>query len=317
MKRIMMTFCATALASFAVFAEADKSALAAARAQIDKVIATPAEMTSVMKGLSVEEQKQFLSDVNRAIASMPGSDEERAAKFLNVNHAALKGAKKGNLATLIAEVFATVPPEALTVISERFASDVLNRSADPQVTYTDAQFTEIALGLMAKINERVADTDIASPRSAFAIIMLVRASNGSPADLTEKLIATLPEDAQEMAAKEWIPAALGKDGDDRGYEPLLASADAGRRPDLSFVLVVAGPQFVDAMLFDLLGKNTDPKSFSSTHAPMYDAIINPLKHQIPTMGGDLQSSGIVAPQKGGDMEKKGDEPGPYQWQRLY
>jgi len=303
-------------------------ALADARSRIDKAIESPTVMTAIMKHLSAEDQKQSLADVNKAISDMPASVEEKVAKFLNVNHAALKGAAKGNLATLVAEVYATVPPEALTIINERFAADLFSRSADSAHTYTDAQFTEIALSLMEKVNERCEETDNASPRCAFAILMLVRASGGSPADLTDKLIDTLKhEEAKELARSEWIPAALGTDDRQQDYESILASADAGRRPDYDFVLVIAGPQFADSMLFDLSGRNTNPLANSRTRTPVFDAIQNPLRHQEPILGADLADRPDIQPQKGGDVNVKPDvtptpepepepEPRPYNWQRI-
>ena len=268
---------------------------AEARQKIDGVVDGSESIASLIKQLSAEDQLTFLGDVNKAVSKMPASVEEKTAKHLNLNHAALKAVKgSGNVAALLAEVFATVPPEALTVINERFASDLFNRATDPKVTYTDAQFTDIALKIMETVNKRTAETDNASTRSAFAILMLLRASNGTPADLEDKLIATLPNaDARELAKSEWIPSALGKDGRELGYEPILASADAGRRPDFDFVLVIAGPQLLDSLLQDVGGKNVDGLSFVRTRSPVLDAALNPLEQQIPTLGGDVVGAEIL------------------------
>ena len=289
-----------------------QDALARARAQIDKVIETPDLMKTVMAGLSAEEQKQFVADVNKAISDMPASVEERTAKYLNVNHAAVVAAAKGNKATILAEVFATVPPESLTLLNERFAIDLMNRSADPNITYTDEQYTKICLDLMEKINERTEETDNGSTRSAFAILMLVRASNGTPEDLADKLIDTLKhDDAKELAKNEWIPAALGKDGREQGYEPILASADAGSRPDFAYVLVIAGPQYLESILHDIGGKNMDRYSFIRTRSPVLDAVENSLANQIPTLHDEPFSSdsGVKAP----PSDPVAPHPGPYPW----
>lgn len=269
-------------------AASEKGALpiAEARGQIDAVVnaASGAEMAAVMSRLSAADQRQFLSDVNKAIGELPGSVEEKTAKYLNLNHAAVKVAKKGNAMALLAEVFATVPPESLTVVGERFASDLLNRSADPSVTYSDAQFTNIAVKVMKVVNERLAESDNASVRSAFAIVMLLRASNGSPAGLKDQLVDMIADkEARELARSEWIPAALGKDGREANYEALLASADAGRRPDLDLVLIIAGPQHLDAVLADLLGRNTDSLAGISERTPVLDAVQSTLLSQIPTL----------------------------------
>ena len=316
MKRLLIVGALVLVGAFAAVAQdataTGQDALARARAQIDKVIETPDLMKTVMAGLSAEEQKQFVADVNKAIGDMPASVEERTAKYLNVNHAAVVAAAKGNKATILAEVFATVPPEALTLLNERFATDLMNRSADPNITYTDEQYTKICLDLMEKINERTEETDNGSTRSAFAILMLVRASNGTPEDLADKLIDTLKhDDAKELAKNEWIPAALGKDGREQGYEPILASADAGSRPDFAYVLVIAGPQYLESILHDISGKNLDRYSFIRTRSPVLDAVENPLVNQIPTLHDEPFSSdsGVKAP----PSDPVAPHPGPYPW----
>ena len=295
--------------------------LADARGKIDKAIESPGVMVELMTRLSAEDQRRLLGDVNKAIGDMPASLEERAAKFLNINHAAMKSAKKNNATALLAEVFATVSPEALTVINERFAIDLMNRAANPNITYTDEQYTRLATEAMKVINERVEETDNGSTRGAFAILMFLRASNGTPEDLADKLIDTLKhDDAKELARSEWIPAALGKDGREQGYEPILASADAGRRPDFAQVLVIAGPQYLDAILEDVVGKNTDRYSYIRTRTPVLDAVENPLVHQVPTLHDEPFGAGLAAPADGDPGARPVPEPptpphpGPYPWQ---
>ena len=279
--------------------------LSDARAKVGDAIADPSVMAATTQQLSADDQVKFLADVNEAISKMPGSAETKAAAYLDANRAALKTASKGNLSAVLAEVFATVPPESLTVLNERFAVDLVNRAGDPSIVFTDEQYTKIALDLMNVVNERMEEADSGSTRAAFAILMLVRASNGTPEDLADKLIDTLKhEDARDLAKTEWIPAALGKDGRKLGYEPILASADAGRRPDFAYVLVIAGPQFHISILEDIVGKNTDEYSFIRTRTPVLDAVENPLIHAIPTLGQDVFGS---------DMPPPPQEPRPYYW----
>ena len=303
--------------------------LADARGKIDKAIESPALMKELMQKLSAEDQRQFLADVNKAIGDMPASIEEKTAKYLNINHAALTAAQTGNTTALLAEVFATVPPEALTVINERFAVDLMSRSANPNVTYTDEQYTKLAVETMKKINERTEETDNGSTRSTFAILMFLRASNGTPEfleKLQDELVDTLKhDDAKELAKDEWIPAALGKDGREAGYEPILASADAGRRPDFAYVLIIAGPQYLDSILEDIVGKNTDQMSYIRTRSPVLDAVENPLAHAVPVLDGDLPESDVaIAP--GGDLPLPPSPtpptpptppPPPYDWQSTF
>lgn len=227
--------------------------LAEARGQIGKCVSDPKTMTSVMKQLSAADQKAFLSEVNAAIEKMPSSNEQKSAAFLTVNRAALKGAAKGNLTALVAEVFATVPPEHLTIINERFASDLFSRTADPSKTYTDEQFTQIAKSLVKATNERTASMDNGAARSAFVALMMIRASNGTPSDLQETLVKDLPVAAQNAARNEWLPAALGQQNMAQSYEPILGGADAmGAMPENRVVIRLAGPQMLESMLGDIV-----------------------------------------------------------------
>ena len=242
-----------AAAAFCAFGQ-EKISLADARAQIGDCIKTPAKMTETMKKLSAEDQTAFLAEVNAAIESMPGSTEAQAATYLNVNRAAYKGAEKDNLPALVAETYATVPPEILAVLNERLAVDVFNRAADPSVTYTDEQYVQVASNLMVKVNERMKGVDNGAARSTFARLMLVRASNGSPASLADTLVSTLPSESQEVARNDWIPAAMAE-GESKSYEPLLEGAEAtSQTPSVDVVLAVAGPQMPEAML----GSVADP-----------------------------------------------------------
>ena len=231
--------------------------LANARGKIDEVIEDLDYAKIIVKQLSAENQKQFLADVMKAIHDMPGAVEEKAVKELNMAHAFVVSARKGNTVTLLAEVFATATPEALILINERFASDLMSREANPNVTYTDEQFADMAVEMMKQINERTEETENGGPRSGFAILMFLRAS-GFTGDAFEKfedqLLDTLKHDDTKILAKEeWLPAALGLNGRDLGYEPILADADAGMRPDQEFVLVIPGPRYLDGVLENVIG----------------------------------------------------------------
>lgn len=347
MKKILTVLISAALATSVLAAEQATSSapanskanmsLANARSNIDKVIANPSEMKSVMQQLSAEDQVQFLADVNKAIAEMPASPEEVSAKYINVDKAALEGAAKGNVSALIAETFATVPPEHLSVLSEQFSKDVFDRNNVGGAKYSDADFAKVATNLLKKIATRTAETDNGSPRAALAIVMLAEASHGAPADLVDQLIEQLADDdAKDLARDEWIPQALGKNGDEKSVESILAAADAGRRPDFAFALVVAGPQYPLAILQDIYGKNTDSKSFINARSPLLDAVNNPLQYMTPTLGatvggdvaggagdrplgGDVPQS--VRPGSGNRPQPEPEpepqpQPRPYQWQRM-
>ena len=267
MKKLLMV-ATMALASVLVAQDKTMSS-ADARGKIGDIIDNPASMTSVMKQLSASDQASFLADVNAAIADMPGSPEEKATKYLDVNTAALKGAQKGNLTTLVAEVFATVPPEALTAINESFASGMFNRKADPSKTYTDDQYVDISTNLLAKVQDRNATADNAGVRNTFAVLMLIRGSNGSPADLRATLVSSLRDaETRSLAQNEWISPALGQ-GQEKSYDPMLGASDAGKQPDLNMVLVSPYSSSADALLADLASEGSllGPSSVTALSAP--------------------------------------------------
>jgi len=292
--------------------------IAEARAKIGAIIAEPAQMTEALKTLSPEDQKTFVADVNAAIAKLPGSTEDRTAKYLNVNRAALKGAAKGNMANLLAVTFSTVPPESLTVLSERYAVDLFNRDADPSQKFTDAAFEKTAREVVAKVEQATAGSDDAGVRNTLAILMFVRASNGSPADLSDKLVETLPDaSTRELAKTEWIPAAMAE-GDKKSYDSMLAYADAGKNPNLNIVLNLAGPQILDAMLVDITSSLVDKSGDSTT--PVLDQAFGGFGEDRVTMPVD--SIDALSPmnarpvtddptKKWNPEYQRGDEPKPY------
>lgn len=272
MKKLLMVI-TMAMAS-ALVAQDKAMSSADARGKIGDIISNPSTMTSVMKQLAAADQASFLADVNAAISKMPGSPEEKTSKFVEVNSAALKGAQKGNLTALVAEVFATVPPESLTAINEQFASGMLNRAADPSKTYTDDQYIEISTNLLAKVQERNATADNAGVRNTFAVLMLLRASNGSPADLRDTLVGALKDaETRNLAQNDWLSPALGQ-GQEKSYDPMLGAADAGKQPDLNMVLIVPSAA-TDALLADLASDCSVADASSSVTALIAPAFGDP------------------------------------------
>ncbi len=142
---------------------------------------------------------------------------------------------------------------------------MFNRAADPSKTYTDDQYKETSLALLDKVQERNATADNAGVRNTFAILMLLRASNGTPADLRETLVGALKdEETRELAQNEWISPALGQD-QEKTYDPMLGAADAGKQPDLSMVLIVPSAAS-GALLADLASECSLADSSSSITA---------------------------------------------------
>ncbi len=267
--------------------------LADASAKIDEAVADPAVMTDLVKGLSASDQVAFLSRVNAAIDALPGSPAEKAANYLNANGAALKGSAKGNLSALLAETFATVPPESLTLINEQFAEKLFNRSANPSKPVSDAEMLSIATNTLAKIQARTAGGDNAAVRDTFAVLMFLRASGGSPANLRDSLLAQYADAAsRELAKNDWIPAAMGE-GQTKTYEPMLGASDAGDQPDAAMVMQLAGAQSSLALL---AGLNAGEGASSAPSA----AFVSGLR-AVPDMMGD---SGLDRVPRTSDRSKK-------------
>ena len=317
---------ATPVASAATSASGNSAAVSspmiAARSQITAIIAKPALMTSVMKTLSAKEQLAFVAEVNAAIAAMNGSETEKAVLFLNVNRAALDGAVKGNLTAVVAEIYATVPVYALTVINESFAANVFNRAANPKVTYTDRQFIQISQNVLKAIGERLKTVPDSGVRNGFAALMMIRASNTATEEVKAAIIASLPAAVQETAKNEWFPAALAE-GEAQSYETMLGMTEEViakqqleiRDINVQHILRIAGVQDNEAMLGDLSGYNTDMKLDSFDTQPIIDAVYNPIGNELPKLSpGDGFSD--VAAQIGEIQRQQEEEPGPYQGQNT-
>lgn len=275
--------------------------LADAKGRIDKAVASPAVMKAIMQHLSAEDQKAFLAEVNAAIATMPGSEAERMATFVAINRAALEGAQKGNVATLVAESFATVAPSALPALSESLGADLMNRATDKGRTYTDEQYLKLAQVVMEKVNARAAEVDHGDVRSGFAALMFARGSNDPKPATVEALVAMLPAAARETAKKEWFPAALAE-GEAKNYDAMLAAADVeasetpaatapadGAEPSgddqtVDITLRIAGPQIAMSLIADIAGANTDPARSVGAFNPVFDAVTAPLAQDLPNLG---------------------------------
>ena len=254
MKKMMIALASAALTVWA--AEMPRSEW---HAKVGDCAQDPALLKQTIGQLSASDQTAFLAEVNDAISKMPGSDEVKAAKFLDANRAAVSGASKENRSAVLAEVFATVPPEYLTVINESFASDLFNRNANPSRPFTDQEFTDLATNTMAVIVARCATAENSAVRDTFAALMFERASGGSPSDLRDALVATLPAESQETAKSEWIPAAMGE-GREKTYDPMLGVSEAGEEPNHAAVLQLTGPQIGQALLADLQAEGTGASS---------------------------------------------------------
>jgi len=287
-----------AIGGMAADAAAPGMTLADARQRISAIVEDPDEMTTVMEALSAEDQVTFLGEINAAIARLPGSVESRTATLLNVDNAALRSAKQGNLGNLVAEVFATSFVEALPILSERFAEDLFSRDAVQNNKPTDEQYVKIVQETMDVVNKRVAEVDGGDVRSAFVALMFIRASGQTPSPELIKAIASMvPEKSREAAVTEWLPEALGLDGKEQSYDALMAVANGGVIPVITRTLEIAGPQFQDVLLSDLTGFNTEPFMKTMNRTPITDAIFNPLKLGRPIGGNSNVETPVPVQEK--------------------
>ena len=241
--------------------------LADANAQIGAAADDAAVMADVVSQLAPADQVTFLASVNAAISKMGASAEEKAAKFLSANEAAVKAASRENKAAMIAETFATVPPEALTVINERFAEDLLNRSANPDRRVSDQDFLDVATNLMAMVQQRNEGNGAAGVRDTFAALMLLRASGESDSpDMREALLGGIPDaESRELATTQWVPAALGDNGATPTYDTMLGASDADTAPDTGRTLsLVDATPMANSSLFADLGGGTEGGGEDST-----------------------------------------------------
>lgn len=215
-------------------------------AKVGECALDPVSHKATIVKLSSADKRAFLAEINEAISKMPGSPEAKAAQFLSVNRAAVAGAGSADRLAVLAEVFATVQTESLTVVNEEFAK---NEFARPDAMSKE-QYTKIVTAAMEKIVERCASAESGAVRSGFAGVMFIRAAGDAAEAAQAAVVSALPPDVRIDARNSWFPAALGKD-QPQSYDPMLAAAQAGEEPDHSLVNVINSSQMVDSMLADL------------------------------------------------------------------
>ena len=246
----MIAECALVLCAipFAASAELSKAEW---QAKVGECAGDPAAMKATIAQIPASDQAEFVANVNKAIADKPGSKEAKAADFYAANKAAMSGAT--DKTAVLAEVFATVPVEYLTDINERLASESFNRNANPEKPISDSAFVELSTNALAVVNQRCESAeDNVAARQAFAALMFIRASGGSPEGLADMYISQMTDSQAKESAASWISDALGSDGKEASYDSMLAAADAGDEPDHAVVLQMTGPsEVVDSLLADL------------------------------------------------------------------
>lgn len=325
MKKILIAATAMVLSANAL-----AMSLAEASAKITDIIKDPSKMSSVAKELSADDQILFLKRVNSAIEGTKRSVDSKTELFCEVNKAALVAHKGGNLKSLVAEMFATVPPASLTVINEIFAQQLFNRKANPAKPVSDEAFKKHALSTMEVVQARTTGTD-KDVRDAFAILMFLRASEGTPADLKDILISKLSdEETRQLAKESWIPSAMAE-GKAKTYDPMLAVADVAiadtPSPAATFINR-QGPAVLTVSLMSdispMVDKNGNAKVVFS------ELFLDPNKYALPDEGtaglnrvprsldpNDRWYPGHGRDKTQGDGGTGGGEPGGYRMQTTY
>ena len=276
MKKILMVIVAVA-GAMALSAQMPRSEW---HAKVGDCALDPDALKATISQLSSEDKTAFLAEVNAAIEKMPGSDEVKAAKFLAANRAAVAGAGAADRAAVLAEVYATVPPEALTVINEEFAK---NEFARPP-TMTEDEFTNVVAQTMEKIVQRTSTAESGGVRAGFAGLMFVRAAGSASEATTDIVVSSLPGDVQADARNSWLPSALGQGGQASSYDSMLAPAQAGDEPNHAVVVSISPAQTIDSMLLDLQAGGI-PSSSSPTAGG--NSVLSPI-----ATGGDSPASSL-------------------------
>ena len=191
MKKILMTVIAV-VGAMLLSAEMPRSEW---HAKVGDCALDPTALKDTISQLSSADKTAFLAEVNAAIDKMPGSAESKAAKFLAANRAAVAGAGPADRADVLAEVFATVPPEVLPIIAEEFAK---NEFARPDTMNID-DFTNIVVQALSKIAQRCSSAESGSVRAAFAGVMMINASGLVDGATSEEIASAI--DAAKQAVE--------------------------------------------------------------------------------------------------------------------
>ena len=218
------------------------------QAKVGDCAKNPAMVKATIAQIPAAEQTEFLAKVNSAIAKKPGSIEAMAVDFYSASKAALVGAKDKK--AVLAEIFATVPVEHLTVLNERLSAELFSRNANPDKPVSDAAFENLAKGALAVVNKRCETAENAAARQMFAALMFVRASGGSPSGLADTLISQMSNVQARESASGWIAQAMGY-GQEASYSKVLADSNAEEEPDHVIVHYMTGQMILESLLADL------------------------------------------------------------------
>jgi len=190
-------------------------------------------LTTAFRDLAKDDQVEFVRAVNTSMANYKASSPQRRQQTIYVfNRDAVRSSSAKEKKAVIAEVFATAPKDALPRIVEGFAEELFSRKA-AGFSEKDDSFFEFASATLMRVRTRLAQLPVEEfpgARSALAVICFLRASGGQPADLRDSFLFYVLTGSQEIARKEWIPAALGDDGKSPSLQAVLTAGIRGEEP---------------------------------------------------------------------------------------
>ncbi len=151
------------------------------------------------------------------------NDAKRVSTIYSVNRDAVKNAPLNRRKTVVTEVFATVPADALPAIADGFAAEFFSKKAvSPMLDGTP--IADFAAANMLQIHRRCKNEKDGARRMVFAVIMFLKAAAGDPDDLQDSLAMFIPLEVMKEAMDDWIPAALGQPGVKGSYDHLVAAS---------------------------------------------------------------------------------------------
>lgn len=188
---------------------------------------------TAFQDLAGDDQARFVSTVNQSMAKQDEPLNEKSIVTLyRVNRDAVKASPAIDRKKVLAAVFTTAPKECLPYFTDHLAEDLFTRKA-AGFNQDDDSFVEFASAALLRISQALnvlQPRELPGMRSAFAVIMFLKASEGKPEDLREAFMLYVLSGSHEITRKEWIPAAMGDDKQVPTYKPMLEAMEKGEEP---------------------------------------------------------------------------------------
>ena len=200
---------------------------------------------TAFQDLAGDDQANFVATVNRSMTNRDEPlDDKSILTLYRVNRDAVKASPAADRKTVLAAVFATAPLQCLPYFTDHLAEDLFTRKA-AGFREDDDSFVEFASAALMRISLKLNTIPIEErpgARSAFAVIMFLKASEGKPEDLREAFMMYVRSGSHVIARKVWFPAAFGDDNQPASYQPILDAKEKGEEPPHVLPLPIATPQ---------------------------------------------------------------------------